>query len=230
MLRRLPFKEVTNMRDLGGYPISLNKSTKWKVFLRSDSLNSLTKNEIIFLKKYGLKHVIDMRSSMELEKYPNPFTDDSIVTFHRCSLNTTNFSNISPDTKLSEIYKIILNDKNFINRVFNILGNEKGLTIFHCSAGKDRTGVVSALLLLLAGVYRQDIINDYQQSYTNILNSSTIKKMELKESYINLLKSEAKTIEIVLDLIDNKYGKIEEYLYSCNVDNNLQEKILKKLI
>ena len=163
---RLPLKGSYNTRDLGGYPTYDGNATRFNQFLRSDEVGYLDKDDIEFLKEYGVKTVIDLRTENELDQIPNPFEDEPSIQFHHISLLSQ-----SMIQEMTENFNTVLMDVNYINtlekekqsiaKVLKVIhDSEDGCVLFHCSAGKDRTGLIVMLLLGIAGVDYQDIITD----------------------------------------------------------------------
>ena len=163
---RLPLKGSYNTRDLGGYPAFDGDVTRFNQFLRSDEVGYLDKDDIKFLKEYGVKTVIDLRTENELNQIPNPFEDETSIQFHHISLLSQ-----SMIQEMTDNFNTVLMDVNYINtlekekqsiaKVLKVIhDSDEGCVLFHCSAGKDRTGLIAMLLLGIAGVDYQDIITD----------------------------------------------------------------------
>ena len=164
-----------NVRDLGGYRTADGKTTRWRAFLRADSLHNLSESTKTGLIKYGVRTVIDLRRTKETVDTPNPLADmDDIRYFHLNMIGDTNppgYIAPPPDEwttpeLTSNIYRVLLDQRqDVISETLVTLANSKGHTaIYHCAAGTDRTGIISALLLGLAGVPADTIVNDYALS------------------------------------------------------------------
>ena len=102
---RLPLKGSYNTRDLGGYRTYDGNATSFNQFLRSDEVGYLNEEDSMFLKEYGVKTVIDLRTNDELEQIPNPFENEPMIKFHHISLirqkviqeMTENFNTVAMD-------------------------------------------------------------------------------------------------------------------------------------
>ncbi len=169
---RLPLKNAYNVRDLGGYPCD-GGVTGWRAFIRADGLERLDETDILFLREYGVKTVIDLRSDDELKTAPDPeglraFTDYfNIPLIPGAAADITKHVPNTPSGFLSEFYLLIFkNGHGALHTVMEaIAGAREGGILFHCAAGKDRTGIIAALLLGLAGVAQADILSNYEITY-----------------------------------------------------------------
>jgi protein-tyrosine phosphatase len=176
-----------NLRELGGYPTTSGHTVKWHKLLRSGSLNALTKADIEALLNYGVTYDIDFRSRHEIKAAPDPF-DEQDVTYHRLSvLPFTNREEEVPAKQGGVLKKIFgvkqpakpaLSSIQKMNQqlvldphaqaayrdLFTVLLNNhdtNGAVLYHCSAGKDRTGIATMLVLSALGVDRATIEADY---------------------------------------------------------------------
>jgi len=159
---RLPLHEIFNLRDLGGYPINENAITKWSVFYRSADLPSNLSsgnNDVNLLYKYGIRTVINLKN--EGFSYISPVQNDKRFNYVNIPL-VDDFNKIvgSMYTSILTIFSKNLKDV-FVCIHENLNG---GGILFHCQSGKDRTGVIAALLLALLGVSELDIIANYMVS------------------------------------------------------------------
>lgn len=227
---RLPLNNITNCRDLGGYGTEDAKATKWHTLLRSSNLLYADKSDMKFLKEYGLTHVIDLRSTEEVENEPNPFMNKDGVKYNHINLlKVDSIRNLGKENlDLETIYVGILENKVELKQVFDIiLNNSSGATLYHCSAGKDRTGVISMLALGLVGVGLQDIMTNYEVSFTNI--ASDLKTANIDRLPMNLTISEPEIIKNTFEYILKEYQTIEKYFESLGY-TNVEIKQLKETI
>lgn len=229
---RLPLEGTLNTRDLGGYPTKDNKVTKFHVFIRSDRLTDITDKDSKFLKNYGITDIIDLRGNTAIQ-----FTfvsDDNInkkyFKFHYIPLSTLEYEQYANAEKDKENfnhgvgYTYVLENKSRIKEVFDILAESEGGVLFHCTAGKDRTGIISALILGLCDAYIKDIIANYEVSNTYLEDTDVIEKYSE-----NLKKSSPEFIITFIENLLKKYDSFEDYILSCNVSKENIEKIRKKL-
>ena len=239
-LVRLPLKTVSNCRDLGGYPTSDNQSVKWRAFLRSNNLVHLSKEDKEYLLDYGLKTVIDLRTPSETIKTPNPLSREDTIDYHNVnltgreaegeSLKALTEEGIKLEHLLRENYIVMLNNKEKMREVFHIiLEAEEGVVLFHCNAGKDRTGLIAMLILGLAGVAEQDIITNYEISLTNIYQDVVHK---MTPDYMPILSSTPGNIIKAMTYIKEEFGSYDSYFQRLGFTETdierLQEKILER--
>lgn len=191
---------VANARDLGGYKTADGKTVKIGVLLRTAALYHATANDLkIITDKYHVTQIIDFRTSKGIQKNPDPQINGVIEThlpIHSSAEKNTDGENQS--------YINMVTDSNSISafkQFFMVLLNHKeGAVLFHCAAGKDRTGVASILLLSALGVDKNTIIQDYLLS--NEYYSALSQKERVKEKW-------AMT---VFDTITSKYGSMDIFL------------------
>ena len=233
-LRRLtiPSGRLYNLRDLGGYACD-GGVTKHKVFLRSDHLHDLTDEDIKFLLDIGLTDVIDLRSKSECEEFPNSFLCNNSATVHNItgkSLETL-IKATRDITNMGDFYKVLLDELADVHiRALEVMANAKGVTIFHCLVGKDRTGIVAALLLLLLGVDEYDIIADYQVSETFLERMGTLRYMSRPGVPSYAASSSAENMRVLIDYINRKYGSAANYLMKNGLSDETVEKFKDKFV
>lgn len=223
-----------NVRDLGGYFTQNNKITKWHLFLRSDNTNSLTDKDIKFLKDYGVKTVIDLRSKKEVSKCKDKFFSINGIKYFNISLEPCKMSDFVLDDslsndKMSRDYIMLLEyGKQSLKTIFHILAeNMEDTILFHCVSGKDRTGLLTMLLLGLVGVHEADIVADYEISHTYIKDSK-IFKLSLEKYGVENMLSSPLYLENVIKYIKNNYETFDKYLLSCGISNECLIKIKNK--
>ncbi len=235
-IRRFPFASAINLRELGGYPVGSTGVTRYRQFLRGDGISGLSDREVDILLTYGLKTVIDLRDEQERTVQPNSFFGVEGVSYHTVSLMNTPL--ISAETVLNfegyhqmNMYANMVNSLDKMGQVFSIFMNStSGVTLYHCSAGKDRTGVITALLLMLAGVDRLDIVADYEVSATYLGPKQQLMRAIYPGMPQHLADSDPEWIIHMMNLVDNEYGGIEAYLGKIGVSAEEQAKLRDRLV
>lgn len=217
----LPLTGAKNVRDLGGYPTE-NGITAKGIFLRADGLHNLTQQDIDFLVEYGVRLVVDLRGSMEIQHYPDPFGTVEQIDYQNVAMldqmNSSGFSGDMPSS-MSELYLSLLeNSAADIGCVMALFGSlREGTSIFHCSAGKDRTGVIAMLLLSLAGVSDEIIIADYSATENYMSSIFSAQRVAAAEAGFEIpafmLRSEAEDMRKTLNYLHNHWGNAEIYLH-----------------
>ena len=205
---------LPNCRELGGMPLEGGKAFRKGVFIRSSSPEKLTPEQILEVKEYGVKCVVDLRAEAELKDFGNPFQNDPDVDFCFVSLFPGDPNNLSDELldfirkrHLGDYYVRICEDlgKDVIKTMRYLL-NSKGLTLFHCTHGKDRTGTITALLYLLAGASRENIILNYQASYKYLEKYLERRMAKMPDDMKHLLRSDKLNMEIFLDYVDERWN------------------------
>ncbi|AEH10844.1 MULTISPECIES: tyrosine-protein phosphatase [Protofrankia] len=171
-----------NVRDLGGLPTRDGASTRPGQLLRGDTVQELTKDDVVTLRNnYGLRTVIDLRAEAEIAREGRGPLAAEAVAYHNLSFLPGEFV-MADDPR----YPLIVADRASQDRVEHYLDYLRGApdavagalrlladpgrlpALFHCAAGKDRTGVLAAVVLDIAGVERDAVIADYVASNERI--------------------------------------------------------------
>lgn len=227
-MKRIPLSHTMNTRDLGGYPARDGKMTSYARILRSDAPFVLSAEDAELLKQLNVTAAIDFRSKPEIERNPSAFELSPDFDYFHCPFAIGNRDPGSKDG-VPALYGEIISDFPAIGRIMRIIAGQKGAVLIHCAVGKDRTGVVAALLLLAAGVGASDILADYQVSYTyirHLIRETKKKNPELPDYYG---RSDMENMEKTLIQFKEDYHTIDEYLEKLNLTTNEQITIKNKL-
>jgi protein-tyrosine phosphatase len=167
---RLNFPRLLNARDLGGHPTVDGASTRWRALVRSDDLTQLSPQGLQALADYGIETVVDLRWPEEAERHPSPIPAAlPRLLYRRVSLLTPSEDEwrLRAADPAKELWAcaVLEQAREDLRRVLEaIAAAPPGPLLFHCVAGKDRTGLVAALLLALAEVEPDAIAEDYAAS------------------------------------------------------------------
>jgi protein-tyrosine phosphatase len=132
---------------------------------------------------------------------------------------------IPPD----EAYVYMLDAKDAIRRVFEILAESRGCALFHCMNGKDRTGIIAALLLGMAGACDDDIVRDYEVTYDLIKeNEYVVRGIEKYGRAVFLSLPEY--MRPVISFVRDKFSTFDDYLLSCGIMSETLERIREKFV
>ncbi|MGD0882351.1 MAG: tyrosine-protein phosphatase [Acidimicrobiales bacterium] len=177
--RLIPLTGSFNFRDLGGYPGSDGRLTRWGRLFRSDALHELSPADVDRLRHMGLRTVVDLRTERELARSGRGPLGPEPVAFHHLAVvregvqgdggrePTADGEAVAapapPGDDLSERYLWYLDvGRDSLVEALTLLGDADHYPlVFHCAAGKDRTGVLAALILEIVGVDREAIVADY---------------------------------------------------------------------
>ncbi|HEY6483308.1 MAG TPA: tyrosine-protein phosphatase [Steroidobacteraceae bacterium] len=179
--RLLQFPALLNVRDLGGHPTRDDERTRYRSLLRADDLAQLTGDGLRALHDYGVQTVIDLRWPEEIALSPNPAAarDAGIRYVHVSLLGATAayWREVSEDCE-KEWWKCLVLEqaRDELRQVLQVIAAaDSAPLLFHCVAGKDRTGIIAALLLALADVEADAIAADYAAS-TRMLSDAYLRK------------------------------------------------------
>lgn len=228
--RVLGWDGCANSRDLGGYATADGRETRWGEVVRSDRLGDLTETGQAALVAHGIRTIVDLRMPSELASHPNPFADPAHLGGH--GIAYVNISLVDPGSGSREHFATLADDyadmlDSFAGSIARILGAiadaPAGGVVIHCMAGKDRTGIVSALLLELVGVARETIGADYG------LTAACLRPAEEewlangpgerahREAALVKYAPRAEIMPEVLAHLDERYGDAEGYLLTSGV-------------
>lgn len=233
--RLITLDGTVNFRDLGGYENNHGQKVKWNKIYRSDSLSSLTPEDQEKLEKMKVTIDCDLRSTNEQEMAPDRLWHN--VEFEDCHVYSEGHSGNFVDEKrplykflhhipdmdsyLGQIYQDVIlspsSQKAFAKVFAKLLSlPEDQALVYHCSAGKDRTGMMSALILTGLGVDDRTIAKDYL--LTNELYSFGLKKQMPSDSemlqlvnQMNVTQGEGTAIKGVTATINEGFGSFENY-------------------
>lgn len=178
----------------------------------------------------GITTVIDLRSKEEIEKKHGVFYQNTDFEYYNI---TVKGDGKVPETKekVVDSYIDMLQGKEQIRQIFEIIQKSKGGIIYYCNAGKDRTGVITTLILKLLNVNTQDIITDYLASGKFLKESlEEFVKKEKNKNILQIITPNKTNIQGVLKYIDQEYGSIENYLQSCKISKECLNQIKEKML
>ncbi|OAS16785.1 tyrosine-protein phosphatase [Paenibacillus oryzisoli] len=235
--RVLQVEGAYNLRDLGGYKTKDGRMTRWGIFFRADGLHKLSTLSQQELVDRGVRTIIDLRNAHELEEKKNVFADSQQVSYHNVSLINPATSSLTQIRNLGDLYiNLLQTSQAQLLRVFTLLA-EGGIygSLFHCAAGKDRTGVVSALLLDLGNVPHETILEDYV--LTNACISPILEELRKgkpanvpDDMYESFLGCDPAYMVSLLSHLELRYGNAEHYLRTIGLSEGqiltLKEQLL----
>ena len=237
--RHLPLPETHNVRDLGGYVRTSGGMTQWRRLLRGDSLAHLAPASLDRLISERLSLVIDLRGPHELLAEPNPFADHDTVAFRNIAL----FDALSPIAMAETPFDMAARYRDALDRcgprlaqvLRAIADAEAGIVLFHCTAGKDRTGIVAALLLLLADVAEADIVADYALTATLAAPMLDRLRAAARERAVDMthldlvLASDAATMQSMLAHLRAQHGGILAYCDAIGLSRDEVDRLVNRL-
>lgn len=240
--RFLQLHGAHNVRDLGGCPLLSGGATRWRSVLRGDSLLHLVPEAQARLVELGLRTVIDLRTSRELERNPNPFAGHPQIAYHNISL----FSALAPvqvliaDGKPYDLparYRQAVDfcQKQIAEVITSVAEAREGAVLFHCSVGKDRTGVIAAILLSYVGVAPETVIGDYALSASAEALLMKYREKSLAQGVAPdlteaSLACEPQTMRDMLLHIEAEHGGAANYLAKIGLRDGVLSKLRARLV
>jgi protein-tyrosine phosphatase len=239
--RLLEWEGCLNARDLGGYETEDGRETRWGTVVRSDSPAALTEAGRAALAGYGVRAIVDLRLPAELADDPNPFAEpgDHGITY-------TNVSFIDPAaappdavSTLAEDYLQMLDRyrQGVAEAMAAIARAPEGAVLIHCAAGKDRTGLISALLLGLVDVPADTIAADYAMTAELLrprerrwLESLLPEERAEREAMLARYAPTAEVMLAVLEGLEERYGGVEPYLRSTGLSQDDLDRLRDRLV
>jgi protein-tyrosine phosphatase len=217
-VRLLPLEGLYNVRDLGGYTAG-DRQVRWGLLYRAGDLNFLTPQAKDNLETRNIKTIVDFRTRSEWEQAPDGELSTVKSRIH-LPIDAGNIIDLTqagagadPVELMEKLYGALA-DKSLdqYRRFFHILAEpDSAPLIFHCSAGKDRTGVAAALLLAALGVDRETIFQDYLLS-GECLEGKYTKWIKSAPHLAPFMTVDPRYIAAVFRYIDTGFGGVERYL------------------
>lgn len=221
-----------NFRDLGGLPTADGAMTRSGVVFRSDALHHLEPTDVERLVGLGMRTIIDLRSHVELERTGRgPLEDTDIDWLHAPLTQSDGGVQVLPPAlaagDLGRHYVESLDERTeTLAQVITHLATRENLpAVFHCTAGKDRTGMVAALVLSLVGVHDDVIVEDY--ALTDDRMKFVMERIRASGDYpeplapvaASIARAEASSMETFLAALSRSYGGAEGWARAAGIDD-----------
>ena len=241
MERRIPVAGCHNFRDLGGYPTAEGGALRWRLLFRADGLHALTPEGVAVLRdRLRLGDVVDLRSSAELSVDGRGPLAGEEIRFHHLPLFDAEARGeraLPVGASLADLYFAMLDfAREPLARIVTTLARIDAPAVFHCAAGKDRTGVVSALLLSLLGVRDEVIVVDY--AATRDALDAIVSRLMSSEGYRDMLEqlppdtmhAEPETMEGFLERVRREFGSMAGYAREIGVADEDVARLRRRLV
>jgi protein-tyrosine phosphatase len=236
--RRIELEGCHNFRDLGGYPACDGRRVRWRALFRADDLSRLTSAGVAVLRdelRVGI--VVDLRSANELAGDGPRGLDAEPIRFHHHPLFAGVVRGASRGVALADIYFALLETaREPMARVIATLAGADVPAVFHCAAGKDRTGIVSAVLLGLLGVADEVVVDDYAASQAAL--GPLIERLLADASYREMLAAlppetlhaRPETMAAMLTRVRDGFGSMRGYAREIGVPDAVVERLASRLL
>lgn len=219
-----PLQGATNFRDLGGYPGHGGRPLRWRRLFRSDHLGGLTEADQAALAALGLARAFDFRG--EAERAATPYLLPGVVQ-HPLSIEPTVVQRMQDMVDagqqltaavavelMQDLYRALVNDQaHRFAELFEHLLAVDAPVVFHCTAGKDRTGFAAALVLSALGVPRDLVLQDYLLTNQVYRHQPVARSDTPAEALAVLWRVQAGFLDAALQVVDVEHGGVDRYLH-----------------
>ena len=214
--RHLDWPDCRNVRDVGGLPTTDGRVIRTGALIRADSLQFLTPESVEIVRRSGVSRVIDLRSVEEITGWPTPFTEDALG-MHLPLQDPADPPQTFATIVASCIDMLDRHPELFAATFRAIIEAPEGGVVVHCFGGKDRTGVVVALALSVAGVPEDEIVADYALTQSRLApwlaqQLADEPDESLHPEMIEFRETRAASLVAILRHLDTHHGGPREYL------------------
>jgi len=241
--RRIALESCQNFRDFGGYQVEGGRRIRWRVLFRSDTLHRLTPSDIETLNELGITTVVDLRSAGEIGRTGRIVTTVAAQYHHLPMFDEIAQSERRPieqNPPPGQSYiEMLQGAGGAIAEAVQVIVAAGGRpSVIHCTAGKDRTGILAGLLLSALGVSDDDVVADYV--LTNECRAERDAFLEVHDpEYLAMLRSlppwvreaNGAAMQATLDHVRAQWGSVQGYLESLGVSpselSSLREVLLE---
>jgi len=242
-MRHIEFEACFNFRDVGGYETRDGQRVRTGCVFRSDTLHRLTSADLELAGSLGIVTVVDLRSTEELEN-EGRYANAHEVAFHHLPVfeqDALPFVSATRDTPApppgEDYVAIATTGRDAIASTFEVLARAEYAAVFHCAAGKDRTGIVAALLLSTLGVSEELVVADYTLSTrarAPAMAWAETNDPALAREFVELpdwlLESSPDVMRAFLDQLAETHGSIEQYLLEAGVSVDALQALRDRLL
>lgn len=216
-----------NTRDLGGYTRKNGAITRCDQFLRSDKPVCPSERDFQFLLSHGITTIVDLREPSAVNPQENPFNNHPGFSWHHCPI--VEGGSIPESVEAVPGSYLQIAESSGASTAFKIMADAPGGVLFHCSAGKDRTGTLSAILLTLAEVPEETVIKDYLLTRDCLQNRLELVHQRFPELDMNIVIPSERHIKGFLQLWKEKYTTAVHYLQAIGLTDGQIECLRRKL-
>lgn len=242
--RHLDLEGCYNFRDLGGYPAADGRAVRWRMLYRSDALHHLTETDAVCARdELGVRTTIDLRTEAEVEVYPEPvgllprrYHLPFLATLKRSS-DAVQRVDRGPEATAERYLRMLEGAGDRVAEAVRILAEPGGLpAVFYCAVGKDRTGILAAVVLGLLGVPDTEIVRDYTLTSRGIedvierLRGSDVYGPGIDDTPTPDFHPHPDTMALVLEGLEADHGSIEGYVRANGVTTGTIEALRGALL
>lgn len=242
-LKHIPMDGPQNFRDVGGFLNKRGQMIAWNRLYRADGLDRLSDRDLEWLRRLNVRTIVDLRGEAEQRMRPDVAVEG--IAVYSCPMMKEEITSDAQAADHSFARSLLTGYQTMVKSGPELIGRaaatvmerlKEGAVVFHCTAGKDRTGILAAVLLLLLDAYEEDIMADYQVSHTYnerginrmVEHSPKLKEFIEQAGEDSMLHSHPRNIRAVLRLIGE--NGIQEWLEQAGVDRQLQESFCAEML
>jgi protein tyrosine/serine phosphatase len=241
--RFVDLRGAFNFRDLGGLPTADGRHTRRGVMFRSDALHHLEPSDVDRLLELGVMSIVDLRSITEVEMTGRGLLAEESIGWFHMPLSNLGAPGYTPPPALAEgdmgthYVESLAGRTEQLARVIRHLANPESLpAVFHCTAGKDRTGMVAALVLEIVGVGPQAIVDDY--ALTDAMMPRIVERFgehhDSQGTWVpvaeGVFRAEAKSMQTFLAAVDDGYGGATGWARSAGLEKTTLARLRELLV
>jgi len=237
-VRDLVWDGCVNVRDLGGLPTEDGRTTSFGSIVRADSIRRLSDEGWDALRAYGVERIVDLRWHDELAMDPPGEVDVEVLhvpVFPDVGDPAWSEAEAEGDRGREYAWLLEKGADRFAQAITAIADADGGAVVVHCAAGKDRTGLVAALMLRLVGVPHEAIVEDYVTSGRNLapligpwIEQAPDDNERERRIYLSVTPPEA--IDHAVREVERLHGTAEEYLRSGGASGETLTRIRRRLL
>ncbi len=233
----LSWPDCRNVRDLGGLPTAGGGRIRERALIRADSLTRLTDEGVAQVKAAGVRRIVDLRNIDEAVSHPFAGELDLYLLAPLIDPAREPDRNKTAERTLGDIYCSSLqrNARSIVEGVVAIADAPEGLVLVHCAVGKDRTGMIVALVLSVAGVADDVIAEDYAYSHHGLQAEheeflATLTDEALRRKASERMSARPQTMAQLLSFVREQWGDAAGYLRAHGVTDEQIERLRARLV
>lgn len=218
MLRRVPLEKIENFRDVGGYAARYGE-TSFGVLYRSGTLSDATPEDLDKLASLGIKTILDLRDDESKKLQPDKTQNDS--RFAEILLPVNGNGRVPKDHEDQiDSYLEMIEEPVSARRIFLAIAHGLKPLVIHCTAGKDRTGIFIALILLANGVPFHDVNADYMLSFPYLTRMSRLTMLKYPDFPKTVLTPDVAFLKEVMGAFNKRYGTVDDYFRTIGISDD----------
>ncbi|MBL1077075.1 tyrosine-protein phosphatase [Nocardia sp. 2] len=221
MKRHIEFQRLHNFRDLGGYRSADGRTVRWQALYRADSLGKLAGTDRELFGSLGIRTVVDLRYPWEIDR-DGAVPDRELLSYANFSIEHRPYDQAGTDPEIDpwrfladKFAEVAADGVAEIRQAVEMIATADGPTVFHCTSGKDRTGLLAALLLTALDVSEEQILADF--ALTELATARFVADWHARYApkvlrWPGYGRAPAEVIRLALDDLTATYGSPMRYL------------------